>query len=109
MNKIEKEKYVELYDKNGINDLNILIKLNEIYNKYQVAKEENSLINKVLIYDVENILPRFIKLFPDDELQKIYECIINFIGSVHHNLRRVSKDLLKLFVEYNLISFGDNK
>ena len=109
LNKIEKEKYVELYDKNGINDLNILIKLNEIYNKYQVAKEENSLINKVLIYDVENILPRFIKLFPDDELQKIYECIINFIGSVHHNLRRVSKDLLKLFVEYNLISFGDNK
>ena len=88
-------------------DINALINLNKIYDKYQIAKLENSLINKIYINEMENILPKFINYYHNKDIEIIYECVTNFIGSANHNIRKSAKTLLKSFVQIKLINLNN--
>ena len=100
LNKINKNNYNEFKNKDNIN---IIINLNKIYDKYQIKKEENSLINKIFIFELDNLLPKFIDILNNDEVEIIYGCLTNFICSINHNIRNGAKKLLKLFIQKNLI------
>ena len=100
LNRINDVNYKEIRNKDNIN---ILINLNKIYDKYQIKKEENSLINKIFIFELDNLLPKFIDILNNNEVEIIYGCLTNFICSINHNIRNGSKKLLKLFIQKNLI------
>jgi hypothetical protein len=89
------------------NDINIIINLNKIYEKYQIEKEENSLINKVFIVELENVLPKIIENLNNKEIEIIYECLTNLICSMNHNIRKGAKNILKQFMQMNLISLNN--
>ena len=89
------------------NDINIIINLNKIYEKYQIEKEENSLINKVFIVELENILPKIIENLNNKEIEIIYECLTHLICSMNHNIRKGAKNILKQFMQMNLISLNN--
>ena len=88
-------------------DINVLIHLNKIYDKYRIGNLENSLINKIYINEMENIVPKFINYYHNKDLEIIYECVTNFIGSANHNIRKSAKTLLKSFVQIKLINLNN--
>ena len=88
-------------------DINVLIHLNKIYDKYRIGNLENSLINKIYINEMENIVPKFINYYHNKDLEIIYECVTNFIGSANHNIRKSAKTLLKTFVQIKLINLNN--
>ena len=96
--KKEKLKMISNKDKN-----NTIIYLNKIYEKYLLDKDENSLMNKIYIFELENILPKFIELLNEEELNDAYECLINLIGSFNHNIRQGAKNILKSLINNKLI------
>ena len=100
LNKLNKNNYNEIKSKD---DINIIINLNKVYNKYKLGNEENSLINKIYIFELENILTKFIQMFNKEELEIIYDCLTNFICSRNRNIRNGAKNILKLLMQNNLI------
>ena len=100
LNKINKNNYYELKNKDTVG---VIINLNKIYDKYQIKKEENSLTNKIFIFELDNLLPKFIDILNNNEVEIIYGCLTNFICSINHNIRNGAKKLLKLFIQKNLI------
>ena len=100
LNKLNKNNYNEIKSKD---DINIIINLNKVYNKYKLGNEENSLINKIYIFELENILTKFIQMFNNEELEIIYDCLTNFICSRNRNIRNGAKNILKLLMQNNLI------
>jgi hypothetical protein len=100
INKTSKENIVKLKNPDKFRTI---IYLNKIYEKYNINKEENSLMNKIYIFELENIIPKFTKLLSDEELDNTYQCLINLIGSINHNIRNGAKNILKLFVNDKLI------
>ena len=91
----------------NVDDINVLIHLNKIYDKYRIGNLENSLINKIYINEMENIVPKFINYYHNKDLEIIYECVTNFIGSANHNIRKSAKTLLKTFVQIKLINLNN--
>jgi hypothetical protein len=104
INKIDKNIYKEIKNKD---DINLIINLNKIYDKYKIGNEENSLINKILIFELDNILPKFIEILNKDELEIIYDCLTNFISSINHNMRNGAKNILKSLFKTNLITINN--
>ena len=100
INKTSKENIVKLKNPDKFRTI---IYLNKIYEKYNINNEENSLMNKIYIFELENIIPKFAKLLNDEELDNTYQCLINLIGSINHNIRNGAKNILKLFVNDKLI------
>ena len=82
---------------------NTIIYLNKIFNKYLLDKEENSLMNKIIIFELDNILPKFVEFFNNEELNNIYECLINLICSVNHNIRNGVKNILKFLADAKIM------
>ena len=105
LNKINDNNYKEVKNKDNIN---ILINLNKIYDKYQIEKEENSLINKIFIFELENILPKLLQTLNNGELETIYECLTNLINSINHNIRNGAKNILKFFLKHNFINLNNS-
>ena len=99
LNKIDINNYKDIKTKDNINSI---INLNKIFDKYQIGKDENSLINKIFLFEIENIIPKFINILENEEIEIIYECITNLICSVNHNIRKAVKNLLKLLMKKNL-------
>ena len=100
INKTSKENIIKLKNPDKFRTI---IYLNKIYEKYNINNEENSLMNKIYIFELENIIPKFTKLLSDEELDNTYQCLINLIGSINHNIRNGAKNILKLFVNDELI------
>ena len=88
-------------------DIDALINLNKIYDKYKIGKLENSLINKIYINEMENILPKFNNYYHNKDIEIIYECVTNFIGSANKNIRKSAKILLKSFIQTKLINLNN--
>ena len=82
---------------------NTIIYLNKIYDKYSIDKDEKVLINKIIIFELENILPIFIDLLNKEKLEEVYQCLINLIGSINHNLRQGAKNILKSLINNKFI------
>ena len=104
LNKIKNEEYEKLYS-NEIS-INKFIYLNKIYNKYNLFNQENKPMINILQFELENVLPKFIKCFNIDELKQIFNILINLIDSNDLNLRKAAKNLLQNFVKFNLINFN---
>ena len=87
-----------------------IINLNKIYEKYLMNNNENnnSIINKIFIFEVENILPKFIEILNNDEIENFYLCLINLIGSFNHNIRNGAKNLIKYLIKNKIIDFISN-
>ena len=56
---------------------------------------------------MENILPKFINYYHNKDIEIIYECATNFIGSANHNIRKSAKTLLKSFIQIKLINLNN--
>ena len=99
LNKTKKGNLIEI--KKEKNDT--VIYLNQIYEKYLINKDVNSLINKIYIFELENILPKFVEFFNKNELDITYQCLINLICSINHDIRKGAKNILKFLVENKFI------
>jgi len=86
-----------------------LIYLNKIYNKYNLSNQENKPMINILQFELENILPKFMKCLSENELKQIFEVLINLIDSNDINLRKATKNLLQEFTKLNIISFSKYK
>ena len=86
-----------------------LIYLNKIYNKYNLSNQENKPMINILQFELENILPKFMKCLSENELKQIFEVLINLIDSNDINLRKATKNLLQEFTKLNIITFSKFK
>ena len=107
LDQVKNGEYEKLYD----NELSIrkLIYLNKIYNKYNLSNQENKPMINILQFELENILPKFMKCLSEDELKQIFEVLINLIDSNDVNLRKATKNLLQEFTKLNMITFNKYK
>ena len=107
LNQIKNGDYERLYS----DELSIrkLIYLNKIYNKYNLSNQENKPMINILQFELENILPKFMKCLSENELKQIFEVLINLIDSNDTNLRKATKNLLQEFTKLNIISFNKYK
>ena len=103
LEQIKNGEYDKLYsDESSIRKL---IYLNKVYNKYNLSNQENKPMINILQFELENILPKFMKCLSEDELKQIFEVLINLIDSNDNNLRKATKNLLQEFTKLNLINF----
>ena len=63
----------------------------------------------ILIFKIENIMPKFMKCLSEDELKQIFEVLINLIDSNDSNLRKATKNLLNEYTKLNIITFNKYK
>ena len=103
LEKIKNGEYEKLYS--GESNIRKLIYLNKIYNKYNLNNQENQPMINILQFELENILPKFMKSLSEDELKQIFVVLINLIDSNDSNLRKATKNLLNEFTNLNIISF----
>ena len=107
LDQIKNEEYDQLYsDETSIRKL---IYLNQIYNKYNLSNQENKPMINILIFELENIMPKFMKCLSEDELKQIFEVLINLIDSNDSNLRKATKNLLNEYAKLNIITFNKYK
>ena len=107
LDQIKNGEYDKLYsDESSIRKL---IYLNKIYNKYNLSNQENKPMINILQFELENILPKFMKCLSEDELKQIFEVLINLIDSNDTNLRKSTKSLLQEFTKLNIITFNKFK
>ena len=107
LDQIKNEEYDHLYsDETSIRKL---IYLNQIYNKYNLSNQENKPMINILIFELENIMPKFMKCLSEDELKQIFEVLINLIDSNDSNLRKATKNLLNEYTKLNIITFNKYK
>ena len=99
LNKTKKENLTKIKKEKNNN----IIYLNQIYEKYLMNKDVNSLINKIYIFELENLLLKFVEFFNKNELENIYQFLINLICSINHDIRKGAKNILKFLVENKLI------
>jgi len=99
LNKTKKENLIKIKKEKNNN----IIYLNQIYEKYLMNKDVNSLINKIYIFELENLLLKFVEFFNKNELENIYQFLINLICSINHDIRKGAKNILKFLVENKLI------
>ena len=60
-------------------------------------------------FELENILPKFMKCLSENELKQIFEVLINLIDSNDNNLRKATKNLLNEYTKLNIITFNKYK
>ena len=107
LSKIQNGEYDKLYSDDT--NINKIIYLNKIYNKYNLSNQENKPMINILQFELENTLPKFMKCFNTDELKEIFSVLSNLIDSNDVNLRKATKALLQKFMNLNLIVFNKYK
>ena len=104
LEKIKNEEYEKLYSEDtGINKV---ILLNKIYDKYSLSTQENKPMISILQFELEKTLPKFMKCLNTDELKQIFSVLTNLIDSSDVGLRKSVKNLLKEFLNLNLVVFS---
>lgn len=104
LEKIKNEEYEKLYSEDtGINKV---ILLNKIYDKYSLSNQENKPMINILQFELEKTLPKFMKCLNNEELKQIFSVLTNLIDSNDVGLRKSVKNLLKEFLNLNLVVFS---
>lgn len=104
LEKIKNEEYEKLYSEDtGINKV---ILLNKIYDKYSLGNQENKPMINILQFELEKTLPKFMKCLNNEELKQIFSVLTNLIDSNDVGLRKSVKNLLKEFLNLNLVVFS---
>ena len=83
-----------------------IVGINKIYNKYKLNNEEISMIFNLLQFELEKIIPKFMLYFSNEELEKLFYSLLDFIDSINPNLRKIAHNLLLDFKKLNLIKFN---
>ena len=92
----------QLYDSSCITCLGYFGK---IFKKYNLSLEEDSPIINVIQFELDTILPKFLKMLNQDELGIVFDSMIDFVDSMNKNLRNSAKLFLKQFVNNKLCMF----
>ena len=100
--KIKKEELNSIYNEAIIKVIQVM---HQIYIKYKLNNEDNSLIFSLLLYELENTIPNFFLLFKSEELNILFYALLDFVDAINPNLRKISHELLRDFKKYNLIVF----
>ena len=88
----------------------------KIYRKYNIEKEDKCEYIKVIVFEIENIVPNVFAYLNEDEKNNIFALIVEFLGAKNLLLRHTVKILIKSirknnlfeFVEFNNINDEDN-
>ena len=100
--KIKKEELNLIYNEAIIKVIQVM---HQIYIKYKLSNEDNSLIFSLLLFELENTIPNFFLLFKSEELNILFYALLDFVDAINPNLRKISHELLRDFKKYNLIVF----
>ena len=100
--KIKKDEFNLLYNESIIKSIEIM---HQIFIKYKLNNEDNSLLFSLLLFELENTIPQFFLLFKSDELNILFYALLDFVDAINPNLRKISHQLLHDFKKYNLIIF----
>ena len=92
----------ELFDFSSILSLDYLAK---IFVKYKINKEENTQIINVIKNQIDNIIPKFLTILNEENLECVFNNLMDFMESSNLNLRISSKNLLKEFMNLKLFVF----
>ena len=106
--KIKENELIEIYNENLIK---IIETMHQIYIKYKLYNEDNSLLFSLILFELENTVPKFFLLFKSEELNILFYSLLDFVDAVNPNLRKISHQLLRDFKKNNLILFNgyDNR
>ena len=104
LSKIKNDEYEKLYSEDT--SLNKFILLNKIYNKYNLCNQENKPMINILQFELEKTLPKFMKCLDENELKEIFCVLTNLIDSNDVNLRKSVSNLLKEYINLDLLSFN---
>ena len=96
----------ELIEINNENLIKIIETIHQIYIKYKLYKEDTSLLFSLILFELENTIPKFFLLFKSDELNILFYSLLDFVDAVNPNLRKISHELLRDFKKNNLILFN---
>ena len=90
--------------------IKVIENMHQIFVKYKLNKEDNSMVFSLLLFELENTVPKFFTLFKSEELNILFNALLDFVDAVNPNLRKISFQLLHDFKKYDLIIFkGNNK
>ena len=104
--KINEKELKKLYNDAMIK---IIIGIQKIYNKYKLNNEDTSMMFSLLQFELEKNIPTFILFFNNDELDQLFDALLDFIDSINPNLRKIAHNLLLDFKKLNLICFKGNQ
>ena len=100
---IEKIEHIDdLYDSSCITCLGYFGKL---FKKYSLSSEEDTPLIQVIQFELDTLLPKFLKFLNEKELRIVFDSLIDFIDSKNANLRSSAKQFLKQFVSNKLCKF----
>ena len=100
---IEKIEHIDdLYDSSCITCLGYFGKL---FKKYSLSSEEDTPLIQVIQFELDTLLPKFLKFLNEKELRIVFDSLIDFIESKNANLRSSAKQFLKQFVSNKLCKF----
>lgn len=88
----------------------------KIYRKYNIEKEDKCEYIKVIVFEIENIVPNVFSYLNEDEKKNIFALVVEFLDAKNSLLRHTAKILIKSvrknklceFVEFNNINDEDN-
>ena len=100
--KMKKDEFNLIYNESIIKSIEIM---HQIYLKYKLNNEDNSLLFSLLLFELENTIPQFFLLFKSEELNILFYALLDFVDAINPNLRKISHELLRDFKKYNLIIF----
>ena len=88
--------------------IKVIENIHQIYIKYKLYNEDNSMIFSLLLFELENTVPKFFLLFKNYELNILFYSLLDFVDALNPNLRNTSHGLLRDFKKYDLITFKGN-
>jgi hypothetical protein len=104
---LEKEKnndnnISKYYDENNII---LLEKLERIFEKYNMAEDDNSELIDTIDFELKQIIPKFLQDLDEENLKKLFTIVMNFVDSKNSQLRYSAKYILKNYVTNGYIQF----
>ena len=78
---------------------------NKIFIKYNMGEEECNEIIKIIIFELNNLIPKYMRYLTSVEIQRLFLYIIDFVEAKNTIIRKSVKNLMENLVEYKLITF----
>ena len=70
-----------------------------------MGEEECNEIIKIIIFELNNLIPKYMRYLTSVEIQRLFLYIIDFVEAKNTIIRKSVKNLMENLVEYKLINF----
>ena len=70
-----------------------------------MGEEECNEIIKIIIFELNNLIPKYMRYLTSVEIQRLFLYIIDFVEAKNTIIRKSVKNLMENLVEYKLITF----